>query len=525
METNTVTETVKPDAKAMIAELVDSRLDAKLAPMMDLITKAVAAKEPPKEPEKTEKSIDLSDFENRIKAVEANANSRIEAMELELKAKGGDGATTMPNGVQIYKMAAGEKDPNALRVKGALERYDGSKKQLLWQDTPRNKAFGMAGNPAYIMENATGAPNGASPKYFDELSQREKAKCGVWAKFRMKMPLNQHEQDVLNDILHNDKFVEVDNSVNARQLKDHEIHNIVSANGFQTKAPVLDETGGSGGHYAVPEYFDYAAIFTPLLSGELYPFVEVVPVPRGGSANGYTVGTPTFVSTASGSAITPFTVTSFVGQFATTFFPATCAITMGRDFLEDAAPGFADSVLNQIGEESKRWLDEQIAIGDGTTEPTGIFTGSATSVLTASGHTQTSLSYTDVLNLAFGITKPHRNNWGGMATRFVMNDTQYKRLMQVATGVTGDTRPIFGMALKDYMLGDYAVSVQNDITNGYLALVNLRGYRLYRRKGISFSTETAGQTLALSNTQLFMARMRWGGQITKSGYIAKMVAG
>lgn len=421
-----------------------------------------------------------------------------------------------PNSAGLWGMGL---QSNNVRVKNASERWDGSKKALCWPDTPQKKHLDIAGKPATLYENTTGVRGAGQERTFDTLSQRDLAKCGAWTKHQMGFPLNQHEKDLLLETLHKDRWVGMDHerSAYARTLTNDEIHTIL------TKT-VLNESGSSGGGQAVPEYFDSAAIQTPLLHGELFPHVEVIPVPHGAAVASYKIGTPTFVSTASGSAITPFSTTSFVSAFDTNIFPASCFVEVGNDFLADAAPDFAQRVINQIGAEHLRWLEEQIAVGDGTTEPQGIFTGTTTTVSPESSHTFSSFNYSDVLNVAFGIDKAHRNNWGGNSTRFVMNDSQYKEFMQIVTGVTGDTRPIFGMKIKDYMLGDYPVSVQNNISNGNLALCNLRGYRLYRRQGLQFYRVTEGRTLALANTTMLGARMRWGGQLTLSTYAAEMTA-
>ena len=100
----------------------------------------------------------------------------------------------------------------------------------------------------------------------------------------------------------------------------------------------------------------------------------------------------------------------------------------------------------------------------------------------------------------------------------------YKKYMTLATGVTGDTRPIFGMHLKDYQLGDYHVAIQNDIADGTVFFCNLRGYRMYRRLGLYFELLTSGSTLTLANLKLLFARARFGGKITLGGYYAKMTS-
>ena len=400
-----------------------------------------------------------------------------------------------------------------IRVAKATERYKQTRRPLI-----ATKGAGE-GRPLMYFDSVAGMENNPIQRQAEDCSEAEYAKFGAIAAKRMlqacgiNRKLPEHWENLLLESAHEDAWVGLhgQKTAHGRKLTD-----------FEQKA-VLDD-GTSGGSEAVPEWFDFAAIATPLLHSELLPYVQVVRVPRGSAADSYTIGTSTFVSTASGTGVTPFTTTSFVGAFDTTFFPATCAIEFGLDFLEDAAPQFGEMVMNQIRQEHLRWLDEQIAVGDGTTEPQGIFTASTQTVTPESSHTYSSFSYNDVLNLAFGIDKAHRNAFGGTSTRFVMNDSQYKKLMQIVTGVTGDKRPIFGMGIKDYMLGDYPVSVQNNIANGNMALSNLRGYRLYQRQGLQFLEEEAGRTLRLANTRLVMARTRWGGKITLTTFTSEITA-
>ena len=122
--------------------------------------------------------------------------------------------------------------------------------------------------------------------------------------------------------------------------------------------------------------------------------------------------------------------------------------------------------------------------------------------------------------------KAARAAFGGNRTRYVLNDTQYKKFMQLATGVTGDDRPLFGMNVKAYQLGDYGVSVQQNITSGDMAFCNLGAYRLYRRQGLQFLSDETGRTNRLANSRLVVARMRWGGQIElPTTYVVQMLNG
>lgn len=396
-------------------------------------------------------------------------------------------------------------------IKGvkAQARYSSTKGTLCYPDDGR-ASWQRKGNPVQLFQ---GRMNQATT--VDELSQAEYAKAAALAmwyarKAGVGIVLPDHHMQLLQECLHEDEFV--DETHSARKLTDFEIKTI------------LDD-GTSGGSNAVPEWFDYALITAPLLFGELFPYVNVIPVPRGSAADGATYGTPTFVSTAEGSAVTPFSTTSFIGAFDTTFYPATCAIEMGLDWESDAVPGIGQQIIAKISQEAQRWLDEQIAVGDGTTEPQGIFTATGISASAENGTTG-SLTYNDALNMVFGMGKAARVAFGGNRTRYVLNDTQYKKFMQMATGVTGDDRPMFGMNVKAYQLGDYGVSVQQNITSGDMAFANLGAYRLYRRQGLQFVSDDTGRTNRLANTRLVVARMRWGGQVElPTTYVVQMLNG
>lgn len=402
----------------------------------------------------------------------------------------------------------------SVRVKKATEQFSSTKGKVCWERGDRHGR--PEGVPVKMYRGFEGSKQ-ILQQEFDSLSQAEWAKSGAYAKYLMRkagapIRLTELDQRLVAELLHEDTFVGIEGNASGRKLTD-----------FEIKAVLDDST--SGGQEAVPEYFDNAIIMTPLLHGELFPYVNVIPMSRGSSVDGFSIGTPTFVSTASGSAISPFTTTSFVSAFDVNIYPASCAVEWGIDFEEDAVPNFGQAVIAQIGQEHLRWLDEQIAIGDGTTEPQGILTATGTGVSAANGTTG-ALTYADALTMQFGIGKSARNAFGGNRTRYVMHDTNYKLFMSVATGVTGDTRPVFGMNSQSYQLGDYPVSVQNNITVGDMAFCNLAAYRLYRRQGLQFVMEDRGSTLRLANKRLMLARTRWGGKIElATTYIAQMLNG
>lgn len=434
-------------------------------------------------------------------------------------AAGVTGGTDGADAAGLFQKGAAAGSTNEPRVKRASEQWNHTKSKLLHAETIPG-THRVKDQPVRMWKSLN------DYEEFDSTSQLERAKVAAWYAWKTRhifgVQLPEHVVQLVKEIVNEDVFVGIpaagENPNDPRCRTERR-----KLTEFERKA-VLD-SNTSGGDEAVPEFFDTAIITTPLLYGELAPYVNIIPMSRGSSVDGFSHGTPTFVSTASGLAVGEFDTSGFITAFDTSIFPATCAISWGLDFESDTLPNFGQSVLTQIGMEAQRWLDEQIAIGDGTTEPQGIFVATGTSVPSAAG-TSGAFTYNDALNLAFGIGKAARNALGGNRVRYVMKDADYKQFMQIATGVTGDTRPIFGMAHQDYRLGEYPVSVQNNISAGNVAFCNLAAYRLYRRQSLQFMTSTEGSTLMLSNRKLVVARMRWGGKLTlPTTYCAQMTDG
>lgn len=426
----------------------------------------------------------------------------------------------------ILKMAVDENGHGNVRVKSAVERYKQDRRPTAWTKSGPGAEVGRSSRvrgQQMQFTHAFGARGAGTTQTLDEPSEAQWAMMGAYLKHMMKpaitqnydpsFDLTEHEKQLLAYLIHEENW-RFDNgkSIQTRRAKDFERNLLLKT--------VLDDAT-SGGQEAVPEFFDDEAIRTPLLHSELLPHVDIRTMSRGSTVEGYSIGTPTFVSTAEGSAVSEFSTTSFVADYSPDVYPATCALTFGLDFLSDAAPTFARAVFAQIGQEALRWADEQIAIGDGTTEPQGIMNASGNSVSSANG-TAGPATVGDALNMIEGIDKAHRASFGGMDVGYVMNDVNYFDYRGLATGITGDTRYTFGNDVSSYTLFNYPVWIQNNMTNNQQAFCNLKAYRWYRRQGITFTTDVSGSTLRLSNEQLLVARMRHAGQLTLGTYVAQM---
>jgi HK97 family phage major capsid protein len=374
-----------------------------------------------------------------------------------------------------------------------------------------------------------------------DLSERKNAQFGAWFKFQLGVHLSERDRDVVLHTIETEKFVGLSTlSTEARKLTDseksyfkgllaspHEAAQAFQAahNALASKtSPILDETGTSGGAAAVPEFFNFAAALEPALTQQVSPFVDIIVVPRGSSARAFTIGQ---VSVTSGptevTAATVFNSDDLLNSIDAEFFPANCSIEYGNDWMSDAVPQMGMYLRERINTAFGVYFDRMIVAGNGTTEPLGILNASGTVLVPSVNGVGGPLTYGDTINLFFGVPKAHREYYDRSSHRFLMTDTTYGRIRNIATGVTGDDRLIHGSTLDDYALHGRSVGIpQSGLTNSQVICAQLRGYTWYQRQSVVFRQITEGRTLGLANKTLIMGRSRQGGRLKFGSYAAVM---
>ena len=409
-----------------------------------------------------------------------------------------------------------------VRVKSPIERYSSSKGVKCYAMDCKHSH--LRGKPAMY----AGSP-------IEDTSQAEKAIIGATFKWLLNQPANMGSGRALPQF----KMTEHDEQLVAYAMHELPWSGLVRSRGdatgideggleirdrklmdFERKALLDDST--SGGTEAVPLIFDSAIITTPVLYGELFPLVNVVPVARGRRIQGSTIANVTWTSgVAEGTSITAFNTAAMIGAFSNTMYNAVAAIEIGNDFQEDSPIDIATILVQKAGEEALKWLDNQIANGDGTTEPQGIFNASGTTDIgNPAGGAGAAPQVNDYEALYFGLVKEYRPPSDKGRTVFVGSDTSYRRARAIAVGAS-DARRVFGMDEASYEIAGLApFKVQNSISNANCAAVNFAHYRMYRRLGMNVRTETGGKELALKNLSLIVLRMRWAGKIELGGYVA-----
>lgn len=401
-----------------------------------------------------------------------------------------------------------------IRQVDAVEQYDSTKTALRFpEQTDKGERHPLAGQVVTEGDKSTGM------RAIDKPSEAEMAVCGAYWKFsiasqlRGRVPhqlrMTDHDRDLLWWGLHNMKWggvihgdcssVEGSIAVKNRKLADHEI-----------KALIDDST--SGGLEIAPIVFDDAIIETPYLTGELYPLVTVIPVTRGRRIEGASVSQVTLAASSEDTQISLFNTASFVAAFDTTIFVVAGAIEIGLDFISDAVPDIAGMVARQYGQKLLEWLDEQIAKGDGTTEPEGIVTASGTTTVNAANAATGPPTVGDYEGLLFGVDKKYKQGYQRNRIAYCATETSYQRARAIAVG-TSDARRVFGMDHENYQLLGHPYKINDQLTNRQQFFGVMPRYRMYRRLGMTTKVTTEGDYLARRNLMLLVARARFGGQI------------
>lgn len=270
------------------------------------------------------------------------------------------------------------------------------------------------------------------------------------------------------------------------------------------KAAIIDDST-SGAIHIVPEEFDADLVSTPLLGGELFPRCDIKPCKTRRIA-GASIGTPT-MSWGGGDGVSGsiFDSTSLIDDIDTDVHVVSLFIEIGRDTLADSPIELGSVVTALAGERLKKELDRVVAEGAGVTEPLGIMTASGT---TSVSFSSAAASVDKYLSLLFSVPKAQRDE------SFVLcgNETSYRRARSIQTGVTGDTRLVFGMGVEDFRVFDRPYAISVDLANTQLFAGSMKSYRVFRRLGLSVEVQTQGSTLTTANKILIAIRGRYGGR-------------
>ena len=403
-----------------------------------------------------------------------------------------------------------------IRVKEAVECYDGTRKSMVFPEKSRKGGRNpLAGEPVYY--------NG---EQYQSVSERDKALVGVWLKFHLGTSavrgalgaqrtwdgFSDHEKSLFAHLAEKGDWYQYQGD------QETKTKGYRGAHSTGLKALIDDST--SGGTEAAPIVFDDMVIEEPLLYGELYPLVNTVPLNRGRRVEGVAVETVT--SSWGGvddTAISLFNTASYVTAFDTTIYRWQGAVRIGLDFLSDTPIGFAEIFTRQYGQRLLEDLDDVIAVGNGTTQPEGVMNKTGVSPV-AFGATQTVSLYE---TLRFTVPKNEHNGPVGKTAVFCGTETSYARAIGMPVGAS-DQRRVFGTESgpnwDGYSILQRPYKINETLTNAQIFYAILGRYRMYRRKDMVVRTSTEGDTLIRNNEMLIAVMARFGGQMERAACAA-----
>lgn len=418
----------------------------------------------------------------------------------------------------IGRIGGTPADEIDVQVKEAASHYDDTKKSLAFPTHQKSgREHPMAGRP--VMDfNERGRP-------MDEPSDLQRAISGAFAKFLVStaqrggsrtfgfQALPQHDRELMHYAMEKMPWGGASDGGDYADINNRKL--------TPTEQKALIDDATSGGLEAAPMVFDDMVIQTPLLHGELFPLVTVVPLERGRRVEGVSTGTVTSSwGGVDATAITLFNTASYVSAFDTTIFRWEGSIQLGMDFLSDTPIDFGAHITAQYGERLLEDLDDVIATGNGTTQPEGVMNKSGVTSVTWSSAT----SIGNYESTRFTIAKPEFR--ANVASSFVFcgTETSYQRCRALPVGAS-DARRLFGMdhfgaSAGGYTFGGASYKINESLTNLQIFAAILARYRMYRRRGLTMRSSTEGDTLIRANELLMVAMARYGGQLERAACAA-----
>lgn len=404
----------------------------------------------------------------------------------------------------------------AVRVKEAVEQYNDTKSALHYPTHTKNgNGHPFAGQRVTDYSEKGRALN--TP------SERDFAIAGAYGKFlcahAMKRSRNlawagmrDHEKEL---ILHAMQEMEWGGASDGGDYHDIDRRKLTN---LEQKAIIDDAV--SGGIEAVPIVFDDMIVSTPILQGELFPLVNLVPLDKGRRIQGARAGIVTSEwGGVDDTSITLFDTASYVSAFDTTIYRWQGSIWIGLDFLSDTPVDFGAFLTTQYGEVMLRSMDDVVATGNGTTQPEGVMTKSGTGSVTFGGvHTLGAWE-----SLRFGVHKrEHLPNLVKSAV-FCGTDVTYQRTMAIPVSATDARRLSSVQQLANYdgySWMNRPFKINESLTNAQAFYAILGRYRMYRRRGLTIRNSVEGDTLIRRNEMLMTATARFGGQLERGACAA-----
>ena len=264
----------------------------------------------------------------------------------------------------------------------------------------------------------------------------------------------------------------------------------------------LGESSDPAGGYLVPD--EYRGELIKRLPGlsELFPYARKLPVASDSGRMPRLATDITLSWDEAESAAFEETEPSF-GSLSWNIHRANAMTKVSRELMTDSAPKIADVITDLFVEAMAQECDKMIAVGDGSTQPEGLF--SAASVVSVSVGT---MSFVKLVEVKFTLAKKYRRR-----ARWVMNNTNVRRVQSL---VDNNNQPLFRRDLSagapPTLLG-YPVGQQDDLPDDTVFFGDLSYYLWFDREQVGLDSTTVGGE-AFAKHQLWLKTwMRVDGKL------------
>lgn len=249
----------------------------------------------------------------------------------------------------------------------------------------------------------------------------------------------------------------------------------------------LSEGTNSAGGYLVPNGFREEVIARLPDAAELAPFVRTVPV-RTDTGSLPSLATDISVTWRAGGAASENLIFSesdpVMGSVAWSLKRADAMTKMSRELVADSQPSIVDFVTRLFREAIATERDRTIAMGNGTSEPQGIYYASGLGSVAVAG----AINFAKLVEIEQTIKRKYRTN-----ARWVMNGTNLRRIYQL-TDTNGQPifqRDVIGGMPESRILG-YPAAQQDNLPDTHILFGDLNYYLWFDREEMGIESTTVG---------------------------------
>jgi len=196
------------------------------------------------------------------------------------------------------------------------------------------------------------------------------------------------------------------------------------------------------------------------------------------------------------------------GQTSFTIHRCNAITKTSRELVADSAVNIVDLLTTLFADAISRERDKMVVIGDGSTQPEGIFSATGVTTVSSIG----AVTYAKLLEIDENIAEEYRRD---PSLCWITNQT----VRRYVRGLTDDnSRPILERPMErgaPYTLLDHPLLINPNVPAGYLALGVLNKYWIMDREQVGIESTTSGGEAFRKHQIWLKVWERWDGKLVQ----------